>query len=339
MKKSLTIILVIILLLTTTLALVGCKQAFNAKNVREQIESNLGWHQGGNETCVYDVFDGDVNVGTYASKMSYVYNETVTLSTSIEEQNRTLESFSGYKFETEIIATSIDGISYEKYSVSYTDLNLAPLLSYSKETTDTIVEIVASYDTKRINTTFICDGAVSSDSVKYKSGTMTYDNAYVYQFARTTDLASTLSISVPTYSIENQKVSKSNYAISYLADMTAPIDTQFVLDRQFVASGEQSESTFGVADEKNPVKEETDEEGNVKVTYPYTQTSSIPSYKCTFTSANSSLVRGSISCYIAVNSLKMPGSDRFASRVVVMMQEGKMTYKLKSISYSVASVK
>lgn len=306
MKKSLTIILVIMLLLTTVIALVGCKETFGAKNVREQIEKDLGWHRGGNEICLYDVFDGDVNVGTYDSKMSYVYNRNETVSTTIEEQNRSLENFSGYKFETRLLAKSTDGNAFEKYSVSYTDFNLTPILSYTKEVSDKSVEIITSYDTKRINTTFILDGVVSDDSIKHKSGTMTYDNSYVYQFARTTDLTSALSVSVPTYSVsgEKQSVAKSTFSISYLSDMTATLDNQFLLDRQ-VAEGE---SAF---------------------------TSAIPSYKCTFTSTNSSLVKGSISCYIAVNSLKKSDSDRFANRVVVMMQEGKMTYKLKSIEYSV----
>lgn len=300
MKKSLTIILVIILLLTTTLALVGCKQSFGAKNVREQIESNLGWHTGGIETCVYDVFDGEANVGTYVSRMRYVYNRPVTVKTSIEEQNRTIENFSGYKFETTLSATA-DGKAYERYSVSYTDLNLTPKLCYVQEKSDNTVEIITSYDTKRINATFIVDGAVSDDSVKYKTGTMLYDNSYIYQFARTTDLTSTLSINVPTYS--NQKVSKSTFGITYLADMTASIDNQFLLDKE-VAEGESN------------------------------LTSAIPSYCCTFTSTNSSLVRGSISCYIAVHPLKMQDGDKFASRAIVMIKEGKMTYKLKSIEYS-----
>ena len=304
MKKSLTIILVIILLLTTTLALVGCKQSFGAKNVREQIESNLGWHTGGNETCVYDVFDGEVNVGTYVSKMSYVYNKTVTITTSNEEQNRTIENFSGYKFETEMSATA-DGKTYERRSVSYTDLNLAPKLCYVQEKLDSSVETITSYDAKRINATFIVDGAVSDDSVKYKTALMNYDNSYIYQFARTTDLTSTLSINVATYSVssESQKVSKSTFGVTYLANMTASVDNQFLLDKE-VAEGESN------------------------------LTSAIPSYCCTFTSTNSSLVRGTISCYISAYPLKMQDGDKFASRAVVMIKEGKMTYKLKSIEYS-----
>ncbi|MDE5990166.1 MAG: hypothetical protein K2H36_01110 [Clostridia bacterium] len=337
MKKSVTIILVIILLMTTLFALVGCKTSFGAKNVREQIETNLGWHTGGSETCVYDVFDGTVKVGSYISQMDYVYNKSVSLSTTVEEQNRTLENFSGYKFETAMSATA-DGKAYERYTVSYTDLNLAPILSYTKEISEKTSEIIASYDTKRINVTFILDGVVTEDSVKSKSGTLTYDNSYVYQFARTTDLTTALSVSIPTYSVDADRtnVTKSNFTMAYAVGTTAILDSDFMLQRQFtVTNGEQSESASGAFDEKNPVSETTDEDGNVTMTYPFTITSSIPSYKCTFTSTNSSLVKGSISCYIAVNPMRMKDGERFASRVVVMMQEGKMTYKLNSVKYSV----
>lgn len=128
MKKSLTVLLVIIVILTFSLSLTGCNQSFGAKNVREQIESNLGWHQSADEVCLYDIFDGDVNVGTHASEMCYVYKEDVTLSTTVEDQNRTLENFSGYKFLSQTYA-EIDGVVYEKYSESYADLNLSPALS------------------------------------------------------------------------------------------------------------------------------------------------------------------------------------------------------------------
>ena len=339
MKKTVTIILVIILLMTTVFALVGCKTSFGAKNVREQIESNLGWHSGGNETCVYDVFDGDANVGSFISKMSYIYNKDVSVETSVEEQNRTLEKFTGYKFETALSAKTEDK-PYERYTVSYTDLNLAPLLSYTKVLDGKTSEIVTSYETKRINTAFITDGNVTTDSAKTKAGTMTYDNSYIYQFARTTDLTTTLTIGVPTYTVTEDgaaKVSKSTFGISYMQGTSAILDTQFLLDRQFVVTnGENaSESTSGAEDEKHPSSETTDDEGNVTITYPFTKTSSIPAYKCTFVSTASSLVKGTISCYIANNPMKMLDGNRFANRVVVMMQEGKMTYKLKSVEYSV----
>ncbi|MDE7215940.1 MAG: hypothetical protein K2O08_03940 [Clostridia bacterium] len=337
MKKSLTIILVIILLLTFSLSLTGCNKSFGAKNVREQIESNLGWHQSADEVCVYDVFDGDLNVGTHASEMSYVYKENVTINSTIEDQNRTLDNFSGYKFITQTLA-EIDGVTYERYTESYADLNLSPAMSYTKEVTpDKSTEIITSYDEKRINVTFIIDGEISESSVKYKSGAMLYDNSYVYQFARATDLTSSLAVSVPTYNISNGKteVKKSNFSMSYLSGITALLDNDFLLERQFVqAEGETSENTSGAFDEKNPAVEETDEDGKVTVTYPFTKTSSIPSYRCTFTSTDSSLVRGSVSCCIAVNPMKMQDGGRFSKRVVVMMQEGKMTYKLKSVEYS-----
>ena len=337
MKKTVTIILVIILLMTTVFALVGCRSTFGAKNVREQIENNLGWHTGGSEICVYDVFDGAVKVGSYISQLDYVYNKSVTLETGVEEQNRTLENFSGYKFETAMSA-SADGKTYERYTVSYTDLNLAPLLSYTKEISEKTTEIITSYETKRINVTFISDGVVTEDSVKSKSGTMTYDNTYVYQFARTTDLSTALSVAIPTYTVSEDKtsVAKSNFTMNYNVGTTAILDSEFLLQRQLVVTnGEGNSSETGAFDEKNPANENTDENGNVTVTYPYTKTSSVPSYKCTFTSTNSSLVRGSISCYIAADPIKMQDGARFANRVVVMMQEGKMTYKLNSVKYTV----
>lgn len=337
MKKSLTVLLVIIVILAFSLSLTGCNQSFGAKNVREQIESNLGWHQSADEVCLYDIFDGDVNVGTHASEMCYVYKEDVSLSTTVEDQNRTLENFSGYKFLSQTYA-EIDGVVYEKYSESYADLNLSPALSYTKEvTSDKSVEIITSYDAKRINATFIIDGEITESSVKYKAGAMLYDNSYVYQFARATDLTSALSVSFPTYSLANGSadIAKSNFTMSYLSGINALLDNDFLLERQFVESqGESSESSEGAFDEKNPVKEETDEEGNVTITYPFTKTSTIPSYKCTFTNVDSALVRGSVSCCIAANPIKMPDGDRFSKRVVVMIQEGKMTYKLKSVKYT-----
>ncbi|MDE6188960.1 MAG: hypothetical protein K2G37_01570 [Clostridia bacterium] len=331
MKKSIIVILVIVLLLTATLSLVGCKQSFNAKSVKAQIDDNLHWHWGGGETCVYDVFDGDELVGTYTSIQRLLNATDVEVTTSIEEQNATLSNFSGYAFIS-ILSASVDGKEYTRITQSYTDEYLSPVLSYVKEVYEQTVEIKTAYANNRINATFIVDGEISEDSVKSKAA-MLYDNAYVYQFARATDLASALSITVPTYTVDSERtqVKASTFSTSY-SSSSSVLDNEFVIERNFVETDENSGgSSYGIEDDTHKKVESTDDEGNVTTTYSLTVTNIIPTVKVTFASTNSSLVTGYIYCYISSSPMRMKDGDTLSNRVVVMMQEGKMTYKLKSV--------
>lgn len=333
MKKTLTILIIVMLFATAAISMTGCNDSFGAKNVREQIESNLGWHRGGTEVCEYEVLDGETAVGTYKSSMTYAYSENVIISPSIEAHSRTLENFSGYKFISELNAEK-DGKTYKRYTESYSDLGLAPILSYVKEEGEETIETISSYEKKRVNAVYIKGGEATESSIKYSAGSLTYDNAFIYQFARATDIATALGVTVPTFS--NSKVNKSTYTVTYMAGATVTMDKNFVLKKEYVSTEGESESgsTKGAYDSEDQITVETAEDGKVTTKYPYTDTSLIPASKCTFTSNNSSLVRGQISCYISAYPIRNSDGGRFAARAVVMMQEGSIVYRLKSITYS-----
>lgn len=331
-KKSLTVLLITILMLSVVLSLTGCRESFGMKNVREQIENNLGWHRGGSEICEYDVFDGDSLVGSYTSEMRYFYNTDVGVETSVAGQNRKLEKFSGYAFFSEMSA-QVDGKEYKRYTQSFTGYDLAPILSYTKETLEQSVEIITAYENKKARATFIIDGVVTEDTAKTKAAILC-DNSYVYQFARATDLNTALSISVPTYTANSEKtaVSASTFTTSCISGLNVVLDKNFVIERDFTLSGETTDGApYGVEDAAHKAVEKLDDDGNTTVTYSLTCTKIIPAYRFSFATTNSSLTKGYIYCYISSCPMRNEDGNNLANRVIVMMQEGKMTYKLKSI--------
>ncbi|MDE6372757.1 MAG: hypothetical protein K2L61_04355, partial [Clostridia bacterium] len=334
------------IILTTTLlfAFAGCGESFSKNSIMSQIDNNLGWHEGGIETCVYDVTIDGVKVGEYTSVMKSLFNQSIEINSSTDSVKPTLTNFTGYKF-TSSMSAEYDGKTFVKETESYATHRLEPKLSYSKTVEDgETIEIVTSYEEKKSNVTFIKNGEITTDSAKYSKSAFVVDNSFLYQFARATTLASSVSIVVPTYNANASNTKNSSFTCSYASVSNVVLANKFVLNKSFsqtIASGEVSGEEVsgavntGVADNSGDITtSDADESGNVTVTYPNTLTASIPVVKCTFTTAQTFPASGSISCMIATAAMKEQGDSRFVNRVVARFQEDKIVYNLTSVNYT-----
>lgn len=343
--KKLFIILVAIMLTTALLfVFAGCGESFTKNSIMSQIDNNLGWHEGGTETCVYDVTVDGVKVGEYTSIMKSLFNQNVEIATSTDSVKPTLNNFTGYKF-TSTMNAEYDGKTFVKETESYATHRLEPKLSYSKTTENgETVEIVTSYEEKKSNVTFIKDGNTATDSAKYSKSAFVVDNSFLYQFARATTLSSSVSIVVPTYNTGANSTDNPSFICSYASASNIVLANKFVLNKSFsqtIASGDASGEiqsgavNIGVADNSGDITtSDADESGNVTVTYPNTLTSSIPVTKCTFTTTKTFPASGSISCMISNAAMKVQGDSRFVKRVVVRFQEDQIVYNLTSVNYT-----
>lgn len=344
MKKILITLTAIILTTALLFAFAGCGESFSKNSIMAQIDNNLGWHEGGTETCVYDVTIDDVKVGEYTSVMKSLFNQSVEIISSNESVKPSLGNFTGYKF-TSTMRAEYDGKTFVKETESYATHRLEPKLSYSKtvENGETI-EIVTSYEEKKSNVTFIKNGEISTDSAKYSASAFVVDNSFLYQFARATTLSSSVSIVVPTYNTAISKTTNSSFTCSYASSSNVVLANKFVLNKSFsqtIESGEVSgEETSGavntgVADNSGDITtSDPDESGNVTVTYPNTLTASIPVVKCTFTTTKTFPASGSISCMISTAAMKEQGATKFVNRAVVRFQEDNVVYNLTSVNYT-----
>ncbi|MDE6276241.1 MAG: hypothetical protein K2M75_06900 [Clostridia bacterium] len=343
MKKILIILVAIIITTSLLFAFAGCGESFSKNSIMSQINNNLGWHEGGIETCVYDVTKDGVKVGEYTSIMQSLFNQNVEIATSSESNKPKLNNFTGYKFTSKISA-ELDGKTFVKETESYASHRLEPKLSYTKTVeAGKTVEIVTSYEEKKSNVTFINDGKIASDSAKYSKSAFVVDNSFLYQFARATTLSASVSIVVPNYNAGANSTQNASYTCSYASASNIVLANKFVIKRSFsqtIASGDSGEAnsgavSVGTADKSGDINtSDADASGNVTVTYPHTLTSSIPVTKCTFTTAKTFPASGSISCMIASVDMKMQGDSRFASRVVARFQEGNIIYNLTSVKYT-----
>lgn len=357
MKKTLVIIIALMLIAVIPMTFAGCGDSFNTKSVRIQIEENLGWHKGGKEICEYDVFDKNgAKTGKFSSVMESVSQKDVTIATTDESVAPSLKKFTGYKFTSEMTASTGDK-QFSRITESYANAYLSPPLSYVKVTDNgKTTEIITKYTGKKTEVTFIVDGKKSQSSDKYKSGSMIYDNAFLYQFARATDLASNLSISVPTYTVGDSvtKTENTNYTVGYSSAGNVILNDYFIVNKKFkdnIASGDVNSGDIesgdisdpitagGVNDKHNDTEEkEIDESGNVvAIIYDYTKTKSIPVKKCTISTTKTFSIKASVYCYISVNKIRNDldkDNEMFANRAVVMFEEGDVTYKLTSIRYT-----
>ena len=344
MKKILIFLVAIILTTTLLFVFAGCGESFSKNSIMSQIDNNLGWHEGGTETCLYDVTVDGVKVGEYTSVMKSLFNQNVEIVSSSDSIKPTLSNFTGYKF-TSTMSAEYDGKTFVKETESYATHRLEPKLSYSKTVEDgETIEIVTSYEEKKSNVTFIKNGDVTTDAPKYRQSAFVVDNSFLYQFATATTLSASLTIVVPTYNTAASKTTNSSFTCSYASASNVILANKFVLNKSFsqtIASGEISGEitsgsvNTGVADNSGDITtSDADESGNVTVTYPNTLTASIPVVKCTFTTTKTFPASGSISCMISTAAMKEQGASRFVKRAVVRFQEDNITYNLTSVNYT-----
>ncbi|MDE6471527.1 MAG: hypothetical protein K2L52_00690 [Clostridia bacterium] len=353
MKKILIFLIAIILITTMMLTFAGCGESFSKNSIMSQINNNLGWHEGGTEVCTYDIFNKEsVKLGEYTSTMTTVYNQNVSITTSNESVNPKLNNFTGYKFTSsmnaeldEETAKKVGYKTMEKITESYATNKLEPKLSYTKTVKDgKVEEIITSYETKKSNVTFIIDGATATDSAKYSASAFVVDNSFLYQFARATTLSSSVSIVVPTYSVDANQTKNASFTCSYASSSNVVLKNKFVLNKSFsetIASGEASGEINSGAINSGYIEasgdvttSDADASGNVTVTYSKVLTSSIPVVRCSFTTTNTFPASGSISCMISTSQMKMQGDNNFVSRVVVRFVEGDITYDLTSVKFT-----
>lgn len=353
MKKILIFLVALILTVTVLLTFTACGDSFNKNSLMSQINNNLGWHEGGTETCTYDVYiNPDEKLGEYTSVMTSLYKKDVAITTSIESVNPKLNSFSGYKFTSTLSATlddkTAEKVGYkvmEKVTESYATNKLEPKLSYVKTIKDgKIEEIITSYETKKSNVTFIVDGVKKTDSAKYSASAFVVDNSFLYQFARATTLSSSLSIVVPTYNLQSSETKNTSFSCSYSSSSNAVLKNQFVLEKTFtqtIASGEDSGETVsgaitsGFSEISGDVTmSDADASGNKTVTYQKVLTKSIPVVRCTFATTKTFPSAGHISCWISNAKMKMEGDNYFVNRVVVRFEEDDVKYDLTSVKFT-----
>ena len=344
MKKILVILVAIVITTSLLFAFAGCGESFSKNSIMSQIDNNLGWHEGGTETCEYDVTIDGVKVGEYTSVMKSLFSQSAEITASVESANAKLDNFTGYKFTSEMSA-EYDGKTFVKVTESYATHRLEPKLSYSKtiENGET-VEIITSYEEKKSNVTFIKNGEVTTDSAKYNKSAFVVDNNFLYQFARATTLSSSVSIVVPTYNANASQTQNPSFTCSYASVSNIVLSDKFVLNKSFnqtIADGETLEEVtsgavnVGYADNSgNVTSSEADESGNITITYPNTLSASIPVIKCTFTTAKTFPASGSISCMIASVAMKAQGDSRFVNRVVARFQEDDIVYSLTNVNYT-----
>lgn len=342
MKKKLIILAAIVLIVSLLFVFSGCGESFSKNSIRMQIENNLGWHENGKEICEYDVIKDGVKLGTYRTTLE-LFSGPVSIATSQDSVNPTLDNFVGYKF-TQSMKAQLDGAPFERESESYATMRMEPKLSYVKTLEgEESVETVTAYSSKKCDVTFIKDGQVKNTSDKYSKSAFIVDNAFLYQFARVTALSSSINVVVPTYDTQNLRVSNSTFSCSYATGSSVILANKFVLNTSYsqtLPSGDAGEigsgesSAMGSADNSEDIQTTTDESGNVTVTYPHTYTSVIPALNCTFATAKTFPSRGKISCYLANSSIKMQGDGTFANRVVVRFVEGDVVYDLTSVTYT-----
>lgn len=346
MKKKILLISTVVCLLVALIAFSGCSDSFGMSDIRALIESNLGWHKmTKTEVATYDAFDKDGNkFGEYTLSVSVINKKDVTISALDETNDRMLKVFTGYKFVSSLTLDADP--DYQQITECYTNLNLSPTLSYSRIVDENKTEIFTSYGEKKAEATFIIDGKKVTSEDKYATSILC-DNAYLYQFARVTDMSTSLSVNIPSYTMTDDLTQVYNQSISmtFASNSNVMLDKAFILDKTFsqitTPSGDISgdlpsgDLINGGAIVSGDVPEtSTDESGNVTTTYPYTETNSIPVKACTFTASKDLNIKASVMCYIATSPIKNSLDDSsFVNRAVVMIREGDMTYKLTSVSF------
>ncbi len=348
MKKKFLLLTVVISLIVLTVSFAGCSDAFNANDIRALIENNLGWHKlTKTEVASYDAFDKDgKKIGEYTMSVELINREDVKISAINSDNDQTLKLFTGYKF---VSSLTIDADpDYVQIGESYTGYNLSPVLSYTRKVQNgKSTEIFTSYGDKKAQATFIIDGKKTTSESKYATS-IHCDNTFLYQFARATDMSTSLSVNIPSYTITEDLIQVYNQAISvaYSSNANITLDKTFILNKEFnevttpsgAPSGEiTSGNTInsGALESGDKPTSTEDESGNITTTYPYTETASIPVKKCTFTASKDLNIKASVQCFISTNPIKneLGKENAFINRVIVMIKEGDITYKLTSVEY------
>lgn len=364
MKKKFLLLTVVISLIVLTVSFAGCSDAFNANDIRALIENNLGWHKlTKTEVASYDAFDKDgKKIGEYTMSVELINKEDVKISAINSDNDKTLKLFTGYKF---VSSLTIDADpDYVQIGESYTGYNLSPVLSYTRKVQDgKSTEIFTSYGDKKAQATFIIDGKKTTSESKYATS-IHCDNTFLYQFARATDMSTSLSVNIPSYTITEDLIQVYNQAISvaYSSNANITLDKTFILNKEFnevtppsgapsgetpsgdnissgVPSGEITSGDIiinnGALESGDKPTSTEDESGNIITKYPYTETSSIPVKKCTFTASKDLNIKASVQCFISTNPIKneLGKENAFINRVIVMIKEGDITYKLTSVEY------
>ena len=345
MKKKILLITAVISLVAILLSFAGCNDSFGMSDIRALIEDNLGWHKmTQTEVAVYDAFDKEGNkFGEYTLTVTRIYKKDVTVKAINEDNDRTLKVFDGYKFTSSL--TVDDNPDYVQIAESYTSLSLTPKLSYTRKVDGTTTEIFTSYGEKKAEATFIIDGKTVTSDDKYATSILC-DNTYLYQFARVTDMSSSLSVNIPSYTMTSDLTQVYNQAItmSFASSSNVNLDKSFILDKTFsetvTPSGDVTPEVSGdlvnngTAPSGDAPETSTDESGNVTTTYPLTETNSIPVKSCTFAASKDLNIQAKVMCYISTSPIKNTLEDNaFFKRVIVMIREGDMTYELTSVRY------
>lgn len=339
MKKRIFIFVAILTLTMLTLAFAGCNNAFDKNGMREQIEDNLGWHSmTKTEVSEYDVIkDGEI-IGSYTTTVNLIAKQDVVVEAIDSANNYSLTGFTGYKFTSTL--TINDGTSYT--TQGYAKSDLSPAVSYTRRVENgKNVEILSVYGEKNIDTTFIIDANKIQSSAKYKNESFVTDSTFLYQFARATDMASALSVTVPSYTMTENltQVYTQTISLSHMTNSNIELSKDFVLNKEYsntqtpsgdLSSGEIIDNSDAFGDN---IDYSVDASGNVTIKSEYTKTNSIPVKKCTMTADKDLGIKASVSCYIATSPMKNLDGDSFISRAVVMIQEGNITYKLNSIKF------
>lgn len=348
MKKKVLLFVVVISLVVLVLSFTGCSDSFNSSDIRALIESNLGWHKmTKTEVATYDAFDKDGNkIGQYTMSVELINKDDITVKALDETNDRLLKVFTGYKFVSSLTIDSDP--DYVQTGESYTNYNLSPILSYTRKIENgKATEIFTSYGEKKAEATFIIDGKKTTSDSKYAT-TIHCDNTFLYQFARATDLSTSLSVNIPSYTMTEDLIQVYNQAISvsYASNANVTLDKTFILNKKFsevttpsgtvsgdIASGAPINS--GAIESGDKPESTEDASGNITTTYPYTETASIPVKKCTFTASKDLNIKASVYCYISTNPIKnsLGDDNQFTGRAIVMIKEGNITYKLSTIEY------